>query len=155
MFHQDRRSQQASRPPARRHTQGVIAIEFALIFPVFFALIYGIICYGMAFLLIQSFTYAAEDALRAALAADCQASVCTEAELKPIVTSQVQQSLDWLSASLVNEAVSADDFFSCDTEMLCKVRLGTAPVLDGITLPLVGKVPDLPDRLLGIASLRM
>ena len=105
--------------------------------------------------MMQSFTYAAEDALRAALAAECAASTCTEAELKPVVTAQVQQSLDWLSASVVSEAISADDFFSCNVEMLCKVRLGAAPLLNGINLPLIGEIPDLPERLVGIASLRM
>ncbi len=135
--------------------RGVVAIEFALIFPIFFAIIYGIICYGTAFLMMQSFTYAAEDALRAALAAECAASTCTEAELKPVVTAQVQQSLDWLAASVISEAISADDFFACNAEMLCKVRLGAAPLLNGITLPLVGEIPDLPERLVGIASLRM
>ena len=138
-----------------QHQEGVVAIEFALIFPAFFAIIYGIICYGTAFLMMQSFTYAAEDALRAALAAECAASTCTEAELKPIVTAQVQQSLDWLSASVISEVVSADDFFSCNAEMLCKVRLGAAPLLNGITLPLIGEIPDLPNRLVGIATLRM
>lgn len=135
--------------------RGVVAIEFALIFPVFFAIIYGIICYGTAFLMMQSFTYAAEDALRAALAAECAASTCTEAELKPVVTAQVQQSLDWLAASVISEAISADDFFACNAEMLCKVRLGATPILNGITLPIVGEIPDIPDRLVGIASLRM
>tara|TARA_Y100001001_G_C7994409_1_gene304131 strand:+ start:455 stop:955 length:501 start_codon:yes stop_codon:yes gene_type:complete len=140
---------------APQQQKGVVAIEFALIFPAFFAIIYGIICYGTAFLMMQSFTYAAEDALRAALAAECAASTCTEAELKPVVTAQVQQSLDWLSASVVSEAISADDFFSCNVEMLCKVRLGAAPLLNGINLPLIGEIPDLPERLVGIASLRM
>lgn len=140
---------------AKRKQFGVVAIEFALIFPVLFAIVYAIISYGMAFFLIQSFTYAAEDALRAALATDCAAAICTTAELQPVVTTQVQQSLDWLSASLVNEAVSANDFFTCNADMLCKVRIGAPPVMKGITLPLVGEVPDLPDRLLGIASLRL
>ena len=140
---------------APRQQRGVVAIEFALIFPVLFAIVYAIISYGMAFFLIQSFNYAAEDALRAALATDCAAAICTPEELQPVVTAQVQQSLDWLSASIVNQATSADDFFSCTAEMLCKVRLGAEPVLKGITLPLVGDIPSLPDRLEATASLRM
>ena len=135
--------------------RGVVAIEFALIFPVLFAVVYAIMSYGMAFFILQSFTYAAEDALRAALATECNASTCTVAELKPVVTTQVLNSLDWLSVSIVNEAVAANDFFTCDADMLCKVRLSATPVLPGITLPLVGEIPDLPDRLVGIASLRM
>ena len=140
---------------APRQQRGVVAIEFALIFPVLFAIVYAIVSYGMAFFLIQSFNYAAEDALRAALATDCAAAICTPEELQPVVTAQVQQSLDWLSASIVNQATSADDFFSCTAEMLCKVRLGAEPVLKGISLPLVGDIPSLPDRLEATASLRM
>ncbi len=138
-----------------RRQRGSVAIEFALIFPVFFAIVYAIISYGMAFLLLQSFTYAGEDALRAALATDCAASRCTEAELEPVVNQQVQDSLSWLSTTLISEAIASEDFFSCDVNMLCTVRLSAAPVLNSLTLPLIGRVPDLPEQLVGIASLRM
>ncbi len=134
---------------------GAVAIEFALMFPVFFAMVYAIIAYGIAFLLIQSFTYASEDALRAALATECEASVCTEAELEPVVRNQVQNSLSWLSASMVSGATTGENFFSCDAEMLCTVRLSTAPPIPSITLPLVGAIPSLPSTLVGRASLRL
>lgn len=139
---------------AKKQT-GAVAIEFALMFPVFFAMVYAIIAYGTAFLIIQSFTYVSEDALRAALATECEASICTEAELEPVVRSQVQNSLTWLSASMVSGATSGENFFSCDPDMLCTVRLSTAPPLPGITLPLVGDIPSLPDSLVGRASLRL
>ncbi|AKH69590.1 TadE-like protein [Spongiibacter sp. IMCC21906] len=140
---------------AKKQT-GAVAIEFALMFPVFFAMVYAIIAYGMAFLIIQSFTYVSEDALRAALATECAESVCTQDELEPVVRSQVQNSLTWLSASLVSSATSGENFsFSCDPNMLCTVRLSTAPPLPGITLPLVGDIPSLPDSLVGRASLRL
>jgi len=47
--------------------RGVAAIEFALIFPVFFLLLYGIIAYVLIFLAQQSLTLAAEEGARAAL----------------------------------------------------------------------------------------
>jgi Flp pilus assembly protein TadG len=47
--------------------RGVAAIEFALVFPVFFMLLYGIITYVLIFLAQQSLALAAEEGARAAL----------------------------------------------------------------------------------------
>lgn len=135
--------------------KGAVAIEFAIIFPVLFAVAYSIIAYGMAFTLIQSFTYAAEDALRASLAAECAESICTEAELAAEVTIQVTGSLNWLSTSIVNTAVSGDNFFACDVDRICTVELRAPPILGGLTLPIIGNVPPMPAEVVGRASLLM
>lgn len=149
----------ATLPPSsfqQRGAQGgVVAIEFAILFPVFFALCYAVMAYGMYFLLLQSFSYAGEDALRAALATDCEASVCTQAELQPVVAEQVQNSLSWFSTSLVNSATAAEDFFACDANMLCTVRLSAPPILNSLNLPIIGAIPDLPDPVVSRSSLRM
>ena len=50
-----------------RHQRGATAVEFALVFPVFFMLFYGCIMYGMIFLMRLGLQHAAEDAARAAL----------------------------------------------------------------------------------------
>ncbi|MCS4295461.1 Flp pilus assembly protein TadG [Comamonas sp. BIGb0152] len=61
------------RPPPQhrcrrsRQQRGVYALEWAIIFPVFFALLYGIVCYGLTFLVRQSMQYAVEEGARAAL----------------------------------------------------------------------------------------
>ncbi|PFH10757.1 Flp pilus assembly protein TadG [Collimonas sp. PA-H2] len=53
---------------ARNFTQrGIAAIEFALVFPAFFILLYGIITYVLIFLAQQSLALAAEEGARAAL----------------------------------------------------------------------------------------
>lgn len=56
----------ASRPHARLQ-RGVYAVEWAIIFPVFFALLYAIISYGLTFLVRESMQYAVEEGARAAL----------------------------------------------------------------------------------------
>lgn len=50
-----------------RGQKGVYAIEFAFVFLIFFALIYGIICYAVIFTLRSGLQNAAEDGARAAL----------------------------------------------------------------------------------------
>ncbi|MCY1234558.1 TadE-like protein [compost metagenome] len=50
-----------------RRQRGVYAIEFAMVFLIFFTLLYGIICYGMFFTFRLNVQNAAEDGARAAL----------------------------------------------------------------------------------------
>lgn len=52
---------------AQRRQVGVYAIEFALVFPVFFLLFYGVLNVGLIFAAQQSLTLAAEDGARATL----------------------------------------------------------------------------------------
>lgn len=134
---------------------GSVAIEFALVLPAFIAITYAIAGYALAFLLVQSFTYASEDALRVALSTECEASVCTEAELEPVVRAQIQSSLPWLPASLVASATTGENFFNCDATMLCTVRLSASPLIPSLTIPGIGEVPNLPEQLVGRASLRI
>ncbi|MDP9990585.1 Flp pilus assembly protein TadG [Variovorax boronicumulans] len=52
---------------AARSQRGAYAIEFALVFLIFFSLLYAIICYGMLFTFRVGLQNAAEDGARAAL----------------------------------------------------------------------------------------
>lgn len=58
-----------AQPLRKKHQRqrGVAAIEFAIVFPVFFAVLYGIVQYGMIFAAQQTLTLAAEEGARAAL----------------------------------------------------------------------------------------
>lgn len=51
----------------KRVQRGVAAVEFAIAFPLFFAILYGIVMYCMIFLVQQSLTSAAAEGARAAL----------------------------------------------------------------------------------------
>lgn len=81
--------------PASLRQRGVYALEWALIFPVFFILLYACISYGLAFLVSQSLQLAAEDAARAALRYQNN----RPARLQAAVTT-AQQHLQWLPANL-------------------------------------------------------
>lgn len=55
-------------PNKNAHAQrGVYAVEWAIVFPVFFVILYAIVGYGLAFLVRESMQYAVEDGARAAL----------------------------------------------------------------------------------------
>ncbi|MEO6920004.1 MAG: TadE family protein [Collimonas sp.] len=76
--------------------RGIAAIEFALIFPVFFLLLYGIITYVLIFLAQQSLTMAAEEGARAALRYTPIA-----ANRGPNGCNTANQMISWLGANAV------------------------------------------------------
>ncbi|WP_118179077.1 TadE/TadG family type IV pilus assembly protein [Paraburkholderia phosphatilytica] len=53
---------------ARHRARGATAVEFALLFPLFFLVLYAIVTYSLIFVAEQSLTLAAEEGARAALA---------------------------------------------------------------------------------------
>lgn len=53
--------------PSPSSQRGVYAIEFALVFMIFFTILYAVICYGMLFAFRLGLQNAAEDGARAAL----------------------------------------------------------------------------------------
>ncbi|MDE1184638.1 TadE/TadG family type IV pilus assembly protein [Paraburkholderia sp.] len=53
--------------PSRRTSRGSSAVEFAMIFPLFFVLMYGLVSFSLIFVLKQNMTMAAEEGARAAL----------------------------------------------------------------------------------------
>lgn len=52
---------------AQQRQLGVYAVEFAIVFPIFFLLFYGVLTFGLIFTAQQSLTLAAEDGARATL----------------------------------------------------------------------------------------
>ena len=66
----------------RKTQRGAVAIEFAMLFAVFFVVVYGIIAYSIPMLLLLTFKQVSADAARATLQADGEpmnrAPVCAQ-----------------------------------------------------------------------------
>lgn len=98
-----------------RQQRGVAAVEFAIIFPVFFLILYAIITYSLIFALQQVFTLAAEDGARATLVYQAPAAGCTGATcVAGALTARANQAcptivkdVGWLGAQ-VESVVSRD-----------------------------------------------
>lgn len=145
--------------------RGAAAIEFSLVFPVFLALIYAIVTYSVVFMLIQGFTYASEDALRAAIAVDCDgltSQECIDDRITPAVRAQAVNSLTWLPASVKAQVLGAageEVVVNCSSGT-CTVEIrydnyASNPLIPAITLPAIGTIPRIPQNLVGRASLRI
>ena len=85
-------------PPRRQ--RGVYALEWAFIFPAFFLLLYGIICYGLTFLVRESMQYAVEEGARAALRYPVGQSTSTWNDRKMQTLKVVKDSLEWLPPAI-------------------------------------------------------
>jgi Flp pilus assembly protein TadG len=56
-----------SRPSAQARQRGLAAVEFALVFPIFFLIFYGLVTYSLIFVAQQSLALAASEGARSAL----------------------------------------------------------------------------------------
>lgn len=140
------------------HTQkGAAAIEFALVFVVFFAVFYGLVSYSLPLLLMQSFNNATAEAVRQSVAispgtAGYQTVVPAQARLA------LSYQLAWIPPAFAfNVASDADVVF--DGKLL-RVRIRypkskLTQVLPVLTLPGIGDVPNLPTYLTAEASLQL
>jgi len=79
----------------RSRQRGIYALEWAIIFPVFFVLLYGVICYGLTFLVRESMQHAVEEGARAALR-----YAPTWVDRETNVRETVAKALEWLPASI-------------------------------------------------------
>ena len=148
-----------ARSRADRHGEsGSSSIEFALVFPLFFFLIYGGAHYGLIFALSISLNAAASDAARAALAADPE-----DADFATLVRTRARAAvvsrLDWLPAAQ-QAAVLGTSGEKVEVEIEADATLGnvvrvairypdyaSTPLLPRITLPVLGAIPPLPEQL--------
>ncbi len=93
----------------RRRQRGVYALEWAIVFIVFFMLLYAIISFGLGFLVRESMQWAVEDGARAAL----QYQPSRE-DRQARALAVVKNNLDWLPAELKATINSNFSFMVCE-----------------------------------------
>jgi hypothetical protein len=150
------RRSRGARPHGLARQRGNTAIEFAIVFPLFFFVFYGIVTYSLIFVAQQSLTLAAEEGARAALRYQAAAtSVDSSIDLRSIAACQTAQGLtNWLAGLAQCHAVPTP--CSYDATMRCiQVTLdyayGQNPLMP--TLPLLNMA--LPDTLEGNAMVQL
>ncbi|MDB5986991.1 MAG: pilus assembly protein [Nevskia sp.] len=137
---------------------GATAVEFALILPLLFAILYGTITYGYAFFLQQQINFAAEQGARAAVAYIAPAGVTTTAARCAVAISAATNALAYMSAA-EKAALNAP---TCPAppatgvaglnNFSVQVQFKFLEMLPAITLPGIGNVPVLPNPLTATAT---
>lgn len=133
----------------RSAQRGAVVIEFALVFVLFFVVMYGIVAYGVIFAVKHSLVQAANEGARAAVRD--VGGVTARVELARTVAAE---NLAWLGDKAPEPQVSAA--LCAATPYVClKVELA----YDYATNPLVPALPALgvalPERLTGQAMVQL
>jgi Flp pilus assembly protein TadG len=146
--------------------KGAAAIEFGLLFVLFFVVFYALVSYAMAMLLQESFQHAAEEGARAAIAVD-NLAFASNGAYQTSVESQarttVGNSLSWLPAGIKTQVLGTGNSnvqFSWGgsnslTVTVIYAGYTTNPLMPVLTFPGIGQVPRLPTNLVGRAVIQL
>ncbi|UII72184.1 pilus assembly protein [Pseudomonas sp. HN11] len=140
-----------------RKQKGAAAIEFALVFGIFFAVFYGLISYSLPLLMVQSFNQAAAEGVRRAMSVDpVAAGTGYSAQVTTVAKTTVKNQLKWIPASFQ----FSDDLITATytgTTLTVTIKYPTRrlnSVFPTLVLPVIGTVPNLPANLLVSSSLQ-
>ncbi|MBK5413524.1 TadE/TadG family type IV pilus assembly protein [Pseudomonas sp. TH31] len=139
--------------------KGAVAIEFALVFVVFFAVFYGLVSYSLPLVLMQSFNEATSEALRRSVAVD-PTTPSYATVLVNTANATLTQQLQWVPTAL-NLVVGVDTSAVYDPIKGILTVAVNYPVsklnqvIPFLVLPGVGTVPNLPPFLTVTSSLQL
>ena len=156
----------------RRQQSGAAAVEFALVFPILFLLIYGVIVYSYLFVIQESITYTAQEAAEATVAVDPETG--TDADRSTRARDTARAILAWMpqnqrervlgdaSGSAVGvQHFAAGTNAACPSDSDCVIVTLTFNVATPnnlfpvITLPGIGALPPMPTALIARAVVRV
>lgn len=139
--------------------KGAAAIEFALVFPLFFILFYGIVAYSLVMTLDQSLTHAAAEGARAAVAVDPAAypgdAEAYKKKIEETACATVSGALAWLSNPPECKSEFQSDSATTTLSVTLKYPYASAPLVPVLDFPLFGRIPDVPDPFVAQATIRI
>ncbi|MGA9701408.1 TadE/TadG family type IV pilus assembly protein [Pseudomonas sp.] len=140
-----------------RKQKGAAAIEFALVFGIFFAVFYGLISYSLPLLLMQSFNQATAEAVRQSMSVDpVTAGTAYATQLTQRAKDTVVTQLNWIPASFQFSSDYISSTYS-GTTLTVAINYPTSnlySVFPALVIPGVGTVPSLPVALTARSSLQ-
>ncbi|MDL5592481.1 pilus assembly protein [Bacillus subtilis] len=143
---------------SRKAQKGAVAIEFALVFVIFFAVFYGLVSYALPFVLMQTFNQATAEAVRRSVAVDPTTPNYSTVVVNTANAALTQQFSGLPSA--LNVVVGVDTSAVYDTTQGTLTVSVNYPVsklnqvIPFLVLPGIGAVPSLPTNLTASSSLK-
>lgn len=139
--------------------KGVAAIEFALVFVIFFAVFYGMVSYSLPLLLLQSFNQAVAQGVRLGVAVD-PTTPGYPALVKQTAITGTLSNLGWIPPAFnfqpgqVTASFDPSSGNGLLTVQISYPSVNLKGVLPFIVLPGIGTVPKLPVNLHAQSSLQ-
>lgn len=145
-----------------RQITGASAIEFALIFPMLFAIIYGTVTYGYVYYLQQRINFIAQEAVRAAISV---APVANQGAYISAINTAVNTSVNnnftlgggvRPAALVVSAPLITVDGVTQTVSILVTYSLTSPTLFPQMVLPMgIGSIPPLPAALQATAAGRL
>ncbi|MCB5184481.1 pilus assembly protein [Methylobacillus gramineus] len=146
----------------KRQQSGAAAIEFAMLFMLFFTLFYALVTYSIVFLLQSSFVFAASEGARSAIAVDPMAysssALYANNGVSSRVRSTVSSSLTWMPQrirdhvlGINNSKVVVEVAGNAVTVRVMYLNYNTNPVIPILNIPGYGPMLPMPLNLQGNA----
>ncbi|MCU0117980.1 pilus assembly protein [Pseudomonas sp. B2M1-30] len=139
-----------------RKQKGAVAIEFALVFVIFFAVFYGLVSYSLPLLLMQAFTQSTAEAVRRSVALDpSTANYATV--IQSVARNELALRLAWLPTALNFNATTDTTITYVGGLLTVRINYPTSKLnqaLPFLVLPGIGTVPNLPANLTASSSLQ-
>ncbi|MGY2290633.1 TadE/TadG family type IV pilus assembly protein [Pseudomonas sp. SDO528_S397] len=139
-----------------RQQKGAAALEFAMVFMIFFAVFYGLVSYSLPLLLMQSFTQATAEGARRAVALD-PATAGYNAAVTARATAAAQAQLNWIPPAFKFLPGYVTATYSPTGLLTVQINYPSdnlKSVLPFLVLPGIGTVPNLPTTLSAQSSLQ-
>lgn len=159
---------------ARTAQGGAAVVEFALVFPLLFLMMYGVIVYGYVFVLHESLVFAAQESAASAVAADAT-QPGHEAQMTALARNTAVRLLSWLPGDQAARVLGSNGD-KVQVTFCTKGGTGCPPDTDGVVVQLVfdlnqptplfpvisfgglmgiSAVPPLPTQLTAQATVRI
>jgi len=143
-----------------RRITGASAIEFAFVFPLLFAIIYGTVTYGYVYFLQQRINFIAQEALRAAISVAPRSNNADYLSAINIAVAEAVASNFTLAGAAVPAAltysVAPINAATNTLSILVTYNLMTPTLFPQVSLPMgIGSIPPLPAALQATAAGRL
>ncbi|PRA30648.1 TadE/TadG family type IV pilus assembly protein [Pseudomonas poae] len=140
-----------------RKQKGAAAIEFALVFGIFFAVFYGLISYSLPLLMLQSFNQAAAEAVRQGMSLDpVTAGTAYPTQVTQRAKDAATEQLKWIPASFQFQSSYIVATY-VDTTLTVTITYPSSnlyAVFPALVIPGIGTVPNLPTTLAARSSIK-
>ena len=136
--------------------KGAAAIEFALVFVIFFAVLYGVVSYSLPLLLVQSFNNATAEAVRRSMAVDPTAANYGSL-VEALAKSVLNEKLTWVPTTVKGSLVPAATYNPTTKVLTASVSLPATALTSIMPVLKLGviTVPDLPANLKAESSAQL
>ena len=136
--------------------KGAAAIEFALVFVIFFAVLYGVLSYSLPLLLVQSFNNATAEAVRRSMAVD-PAAANYGSTVQTLAVSVLNDKLTWVPSAVRSKVVPAATYNDTTKVLTASVVLPSKELSAIMPVLKLGSitVPNLPTDLKAESSIKI